>query len=281
MLVNGDLLDEANETFASTSRMPSNATIADGQGVGTITDDDAPAGAVDQRRDRHRGQRRDRQRDLHASRLDAAERPERSPSTTRPPTARRSAPGDYQAATGTLTFAAGPDTQTVTVLVNGDMLDEANETFFVNLSNPAQRDDRRRHRASGTIIDDDAPPALSINDVTVTEGNERDDRTPTFTVTLSAASGHDRHRRLRDRRRHGHRAGATTPPPRARVTFARGQTTQTITVPVDGDLLDEINETFIVNLSNADQRDDRRRHGPGHDHRRRRDRRRSRSTTSR
>ncbi len=46
------------------------------------------------------------------------------------------APADYLAASGTLTFAPGETSKQVTVLVNGDLLDEANETFRVNLSNP-------------------------------------------------------------------------------------------------------------------------------------------------
>ena len=58
VLVSGDLLDEANETFIVNLSGPTNATIADGQGIGTITDDDADAEPVDQRRDRDRGQHR-------------------------------------------------------------------------------------------------------------------------------------------------------------------------------------------------------------------------------
>jgi hypothetical protein len=41
---------------------------------------------------------------------------------------------DYEAKSGTLTFAAGQQSQTVTVLVNGDVKVEDNETFLVNLS---------------------------------------------------------------------------------------------------------------------------------------------------
>src|SRR6266545_2062653 len=37
--VNGDTLDEPDETFAVDLSNPTNATIADGQGLGTITDD--------------------------------------------------------------------------------------------------------------------------------------------------------------------------------------------------------------------------------------------------
>jgi len=44
------------------------------------------------------------------------------------------APADYTATSGTLTFLADETTKTVTVSVNGDTLDEGNETFSVNLS---------------------------------------------------------------------------------------------------------------------------------------------------
>ena len=40
MLVNGDRLAEPNETFVVNLSSPTNATIADGQGVGTIVDDE-------------------------------------------------------------------------------------------------------------------------------------------------------------------------------------------------------------------------------------------------
>ena len=75
--------------------------------------------------------------------------------------------GDYLPA-GTLAFAPGETTQTVTVTVNGDALDEADETFFVNLSG-RQRDDRRRPGSARSPTT--TPPTLSIDDVTVTEGN--------------------------------------------------------------------------------------------------------------
>ena len=61
---------------------------------------------------------------------------------------------DYQAASGTLTFAPGETSKTITVLVNGDRLAEPNETFVVNLSSPDQRDHRRRPGV-GTILDDE------------------------------------------------------------------------------------------------------------------------------
>jgi len=42
VVIIGDTLDEPNETFQVALTSPTNALIADGQGIGTITDDDAP-----------------------------------------------------------------------------------------------------------------------------------------------------------------------------------------------------------------------------------------------
>ena len=59
-----------------------------------------------------------------------------------------------------LTFMPGdPLTQTVTIDVRGDRLDELDETFAVNLSNPlnAQISDAK---GLGTILDDDDGPMI-------------------------------------------------------------------------------------------------------------------------
>ena len=98
------------------------------------------------------------------------------------------APADYTAvALATLTFDPGQTTRTVTVSVNGDVFDEPDETFNVNLSG-AVGATIVDSIAVGTITDDDLPPALSINDVTVTEGNTGT-TTATFAVGLSSPSG--------------------------------------------------------------------------------------------
>ena len=75
---------------------------------------------------------------------------------------------DYSAAAGTLLFAIGVTIQTVTVPVLGDVRDEADETFVVNLSNAVNA---TLAKASGlaTIRDNDATPSLTIDDVTLTE----------------------------------------------------------------------------------------------------------------
>src|SRR5205814_999822 len=81
------------------------------------------------------------------------------------------APGDYLAASGTLTFPPGTTKQTVPVTVNGDALDEANETFRITLSSPV-RATLGTTTGTGTILDDDPPPSVTIGDVSVAEGTD-------------------------------------------------------------------------------------------------------------
>lgn len=69
---------------------------------------------------------------------------------------------DYTATSGTLTFAAGQTSKTISVSTNTDLTSEGNETFVVNLSgatSPAQISD-----SQGVVtITNVAPPAPSLN----------------------------------------------------------------------------------------------------------------------
>ncbi len=157
---------------------------------------------------------------------------------------------DYAAQSGTLTFAPGETTKQITVLVIGDTLNEPDETFFVNLTNAPSNVPIARAQGRGTILNDDPVPSLSINEVSVTQGDSG--TTPAvFTVTLSAASGQtvtanfataDGTATVAD---HDYVAQSGT------LTFSPGQTTKQITVVVNGDTTFEPDETFFVNLSNA------------------------------
>src|SRR5439155_1383937 len=149
-------------------------------------------------------------------------------------------PADYTAGSGTLNFAAGVTSQTITVPIINDALDEADETYTV-------RSEERRvgtnAKASGlrTIVDNDATPSLSIDDVSVNENAG----TATFTVSLSAASGEAVSviYSMSD--------GTATSPAdytagSGTLNFAAGVTSQTITVPIINDALDEADETYTV-----------------------------------
>ena len=166
-------------------------------------------------------------------------------------TANGSAIGGVDYVTSSLTgqtIPAGSSTYTFTVLVNGDVLNEPTETFFVNVTNVVNAvvvDGQ----GVGTIVNDDPLPSLSINDVSVIEGNAGTVNA-VFTVTLNNASGQT------VSVNYATADGTATQPAdytntSGTLTFTPGQTTRTITVPVIGETIPEANETFFVNLSGA------------------------------
>jgi Calx-beta domain len=63
-------------------------------------------------------------------------------------------PGDYRGASGTVSFATGQATRTVTVAAVGDVVDEADETFTIRLSEPVHLR-MVDGTGVGTIADDD------------------------------------------------------------------------------------------------------------------------------
>jgi hypothetical protein len=182
--VNGDTVFEANETFNVNLSTPSQATIADNQAVGTITNDDAEPTLTIGDVSAAEGNAGTTPFTFTVTKTGATE----LPSTVAYTTANGSAtqPGDYAVKTGTLSFAAGETTKTVTVLVNGDGVYEANETFEVNLSGPTNAT-IADNQALGTIENDDAAPSFSIGDVSTDEGNTGTTAF-TFTVTKTGAT---------------------------------------------------------------------------------------------
>ena len=155
--------------------------------------------------------------------------------------------GDYQAASGGLTFTPGGAlSQTIHVTVNGDMSNEPDETFFVNLTNIVNAA-LNKNVGVGTVLNDDTP--ISISSVSEYEGNSG--TTPfAFTIRLGSASSlpvsvdYATADGTATEANNDYQAHAGT------VTFAPGQTSQTITINVTGDQKAETDETFFVNLVN-------------------------------
>ena len=92
---------------------------------------------------------------------------------------------DFALSAGTVTFGSGQTTQTINVATIEDVFDEANETFWLQLTSSvgAQVVDST---AEGQILDDDPLPILSIGDATAVEGEWA-----VFTVRIDAPSGRD------------------------------------------------------------------------------------------
>ena len=180
-----DALDELDETFEFRLSAPTNATIADATGIGTIVDDDGPAIAVN---------------DITVTEGNAGTTPATftvsltvasvQPVSVIVASANDSAftPADYVAlATGTrLTIAPGALTATVTVNVIGDTVDESDEKVRLNLSDPVGGT-VSDGIGLATIADDDAEPVMSIADVTVKEGSVGA-TSASLTVSLSEPS---------------------------------------------------------------------------------------------
>ena len=189
---------------------------------------------------------------------------------------------DYTAASGTLIFAPGDTSKTFTVDTDADT-DAEDETFLVELSAPESSDPDTPAPAMnarindgiavGSILEGDLPE-LRIADARGDEGSDM-----VFTVTLSeeatatvtvdyatvqrpqsiwaAVAGDDYTPpgSCSDTRHQDEAActGATPPAtwtPGGTLTFTAGETEMTISVPITDDTDDEVDETFLVELSN-------------------------------
>ncbi len=153
---------------------------------------------------------------------------------------------DYTPGSGTLTFAPGATVQPIDVTMLPDSIPEPPETFFVNLSGPvaATLGDAQ---GMGTILDNDTEPTLSISDATVVEG-DAGTRQIVFTVTQSQPIAQTTG------------VGFFTEDDSAvapsdytalsgTLTFPAGITSRSLTVLVNGDPLNELDEEFHVHLT--------------------------------
>jgi len=163
---------------------------------------------------------------------------------------------------GTVSFASGDSVQKVTVTIAGDTQVEADEGFEFRLKPDGLPGGTTIavEKVNGKVLDDDATPApvLSITADASAVQNEGDAGPTLFTFTVT---------------RTGDTTGQTTVdyattasavdgvngddfvdilnnPVSGRVTFDPGDTQKTITLQVQGDLLEEADEGLIVTLEN-------------------------------
>jgi hypothetical protein len=166
----------------------------------------------------------------------------------------RTSDNDYQAASGKLQWSGASTTsQTVTVKVAGDTRAEGNETFALALSN-AQNATISTALASCTILDDDAGavvPSITIADASITEGNAGT-KTLSFKVSLSAAPSRAVSVTYATANGTATTANNDYRSATGNLTWAAGDATaKQVSVTIVGDTTVENNETFTVNLSNA------------------------------
>ena len=240
----GDILDEPDETFSVNLSAPTNAELGNSQGIGTILDDDPPPPTMTIN---DASVSEGNSGTVNAVFTVSLSAPTTVPVTVNYATANGTATAgsDYQSQSGTLTFAPGEISKTVTVAVNGDRLGEGDERFTVGLTS-ASNATISDGLGEGTILDDE--PRISISDATKKEGRPGHTTQFTFTVTLSAA--YDQAVTMSFRTVDG---AATTSDndyvaQSGTLTFAPGERSKTITIVVNGDSKKEADETFYLDL---------------------------------
>ncbi|HKB39524.1 MAG TPA: FG-GAP-like repeat-containing protein [Gemmataceae bacterium] len=153
VLVNGDRLGEANETFAVTLSGPTNAFISDAQGVGTIVDNEPRISITDVTK----AEGKKGKTTLFTFTVTLSV-PYDQPVTVSFQTVNGTATtgdNDYVGKTGTLTFAPGETTKTITIEVKGDSKKEADETFYLDLFDNSSNSLFTKKHGLGTILNDD------------------------------------------------------------------------------------------------------------------------------
>ncbi|MGF1938683.1 MAG: beta strand repeat-containing protein [Nostoc sp. ChiQUE02] len=144
---------------------------------------------------------------------------------------------------GTIKFAVGETTKTVSLNILGEKVTETDETINLNLSYPNQI--AASAPATITIVDDDNAPTISIAD----KSGKEDSGNFVFTVKLSNASSNVITVAYNTSNNTAI-AGIDYTPVTGSLTFNPGVTTQTITVPILNDFVAESTESFFVNLTN-------------------------------
>ena len=248
-----DALDEHDEVFSVMLSEASYAMIADGMATGTIEDDDAAPGLsiADASAEESVGEI------VFGVSLDA---PSGLPVSVDWETGdievedgsytMAMADVDYMSGSGMVEFAPGETEMMVAVTVMDDALDEHDEQFAVILMNAAYgtfADDAEATTATGTIMDDDAPPTMSIADASGPENAG----SLVFDVTLSAPSGLPI---MADYATADETAmaGEDYAAIMGTIDIAPGGTSDTVTVMImDDDVYESAAETFHVHLSGA------------------------------
>jgi YD repeat-containing protein len=231
---------EADETlYVNLSSPTGGATITDSQGVGTILNDDAAAVT------------------FSVNDVSVAEGGSLVFTVTRSGSTAQSnnvsyatangtaSASDYTAASGTLTFTSGQTTKTVTVTTTQDSIYELSETVLINLSSPTNGATITDSQGVGTITNNDAGPAFSVNDPSVTEGGSL-----VFTVTKAGATSQS-HNVSYATANGTATAGSDYTATSGTLTFASGETSKTVAVATTPDTTVEPNETVLLNLSSA------------------------------
>ena len=262
--VNGDTDVESDETFNVNLTSATNANIIDAQGIGTIVNDDSIPDVVIGDASKVEGNQLVFDVGLtSASSEDITLTLDTIGGTATDGTDYENTGFEYSTdngvtwlpATGTNTtdvvIPAGDTSIKVRIDSNADATSESNETFTLSVDsvNSGTVGDFS-DIGTGTIIDDDGTPSISIDDVSKTEG-DTGTTSYTFTVSLDTASSSTVTVNYNVNDGTATTADSDYTDKSGTLTFAAGETSKTITVDITGDTAVENDETFTVDLSSA------------------------------
>lgn len=241
----GDFVVEPDENFLLNINSATNATILDSQGVGTLTNEDTP-GTIQFQSATYTVNEADGNAAIAITRTGGLSQGVTVRLVTVDGTA--VAGDDYTTVRTTVTFDPDEAVRTVNIPIHNDAVDEPNETVNLALEAPTGGAVLGSPvNAILTIVDDDPPPVVSINNVTQNEGNSG---TTAFTFTVSLTAASSQPVGISYTTANG---TATAPGDYAAVQgeliFDPGQTSKQVTVFVVGDFNNEPTETFTVLLS--------------------------------
>ncbi|HEX7723154.1 MAG TPA: Calx-beta domain-containing protein [Pyrinomonadaceae bacterium] len=179
--VNGDTTVEADETFFVNVTNVTGATVVDGQGVGTIQNDDTPSLSINDVT-HNEGNSSTTTYTFTVTLAPASNQTVTVNYATADGTA--TAGSDYTAIPSTqLTFLAGETTKTFDVIVSGDTTVEPDETFVVNLGG-ATNANVSDSQSVGTITNDDGATVV-ISQIYAGGGNAGAQYTNDFVELLN------------------------------------------------------------------------------------------------
>ncbi|VEP11439.1 hypothetical protein H1P_1040013 [Hyella patelloides LEGE 07179] len=243
-ILGDELIENHEKFFLELSGLNGNAILSDSRGIGTITNDDLPREITIADASVDEGDEGETAIEFTISLNESYIEDITVDYDVFEDTA---TPGDYIDTEGTVTFAPGETEQTISVLVSGDLEIEADETFALQLSNPNENGVIVDESGIGTITNDDLPREITIADASVDEGDEGETAIE-FTISLNESYIEDitvDYDVFEDTATPGDYIDTE-----GTVTFAPGETEQTISILVSGDLEIETNETFGLQLIN-------------------------------
>ena len=234
---NEDSTFEDDETVVISLSEPTNgATIADGTGVGTISNDDnAPS--------------------FSTSNVTVSEGNTATLTVTKSGSTELNHSVVYSSADGsadssdyddfyvTLNFAPGETSKTLTVQTYEDGVYESDEAFYAHLSSPSNGATIAGSPGTVWITNDDSAPSFTVNDVSVAEGGDL-----VFTLTKHGSSALD-HSVIYNLVDSNAVAGSDYMSHSGLITFNNFQSSHTVTVTTLEDSLFERDETLNIVLS--------------------------------